>query len=120
MRKEYIRKTNVRRLFNVLAMIGPAIALCMVAFAPDTLQGDTKFVVAVLCGGLFLNGAFVCSLMNSYIDLAPNYAGTLLGVGNTVAFIIHSVVPVINEQVLANGSLSLTRQWQIIFMVLTV
>ena len=117
LRKKYISKTNVRRLFNVLAMIGPAIALCMVAFAPDTLQGDTNFVIAVLCGGLFLNGAFVCSLMNSYIDLAPNYAGTLLGVGNTVAFIIHSVVPVINEQVLANGSLSQTRQWQIIFMV---
>ena len=110
-------KTNVRRLFNTFAMIGPAVALCLVAFSPDTLKSNTIYITILLCAGLFFNGGICASLMSSYIDMAPNYAGTLMGIANTSSSIISFIVPLVVGQILENKSLKLEQQWQVIFMV---
>ena len=109
--------TNVRRLFNTFAMVGPAIALCMIAFVPYSLQCNTIYITTLLCAGQFFNGAICASLLLSYIDLSPNFAATLLGIGNTTSSIISAIVPMVIGLVLENDSLNLLEQWRIIFIV---
>ena len=112
-----ISTTNVRRIFSIFAFIGPAIALCMVAFAPDSLQGSITYITIVLCVGTFFNGAICACVLCTYIEIAPNFAGTLLGIGNTSDSIVTFIAPIVIGQVLDNRSLSVTQQWQVIFMV---
>jgi MFS family permease len=117
LKRDYMTKTIVRRLFYTFAMIGPAVALCMVAFSPDTLKNNTTYITMLLCAGLFFNGGFCASVLCSYIEMAPNYAGTLLGICNMGSSIVAFIVPMVVGQVLENRSLKLDQQWQIIFMV---
>ena len=112
-----VSTTNVRRIFSIFAFVGPAVALCMVAYAPKSLQKDIMYVTIILCTGSFCNGAICASILCTYVEIAPNFAGTLLGIGNTVDSIVSSIAPIVIGQVLDNRSLDTAQKWQIIFMV---
>ena len=115
--KDVMSITNVRRMFCIFAFIGPAISLCMVAFIPEYLERNITYITMILCVGTFCNGAICACLLSTYIELAPNFAGTLLGIGNTSESIVTFIAPIVIGQILANKSLDVTQQWQIIFMV---
>lgn len=75
-----ISRLNARRLFNTLSQAAPAIALVLLGYSGCNVTAAIVLKVA----GMFFNcigaGHFV-----SMVDLAPNYAGTLLGISNTAA-----------------------------------
>merc|ERR1712218_85964 len=94
--------TNVRRLFNSIALVPPAIVLMMIGFATEGLECNTTYVVALFCLGMFFNGAFSAGHFSSHLDLAPNFAGTLMGISNTFAggvtgFVVPTVIGAIRE-----------------------
>ncbi len=71
----------VRRLCNLVSETGPAAAMIILAFSGCNIG----LGMTLLCLGYFLNGAISCGHMSSHIDLAPNFAGTLFGISNTLA-----------------------------------
>ena len=115
--KRLMSTTNVRRLFNSIAMIGPSVALIMIAFVPPGLQSSTTYIVVLLCVGQFFNGAVSASLLSSHLDLAPNYAATLLGICNSLSSFISFIVPMIVGLLLENDTLEMLEKWKIIFML---
>ena len=58
-------------------LIGPAIALLILAFPPNGYECNTVFVMAMFCSGMFLNGALTSGHFAAPADLAPNYSGKL-------------------------------------------
>ena len=54
----------------------------MIAFAPQGLQCDVTYSICLLCIGMFFNGAVSSGHFSSFVDLAPNFAGTLFGISN--------------------------------------
>ena len=114
--RKLLSTTNVRRIFNSIALIPPAIALIMIAFATGGLECDTTYVIVILCVGMFFNGAFSAGNFSSHLDLAPNFAGTLMGISNTFAggvtgFVVPTVIGAIREL----DDYDIFSRWKIIF-----
>ena len=94
----------------------PSIALIMIAYASAGLECNVDYVIAVLCIGMFCNGAFSAGNFSSHLDLAPNFAGTLMGISNTFAggvtgFVVPTVIGAIREI----DDLEIFSRWKIIF-----
>ena len=67
---------------------------------------------------MFFNGAFSAGNFSSHLDLAPNFAGTLMGISNTFAggvtgFVVPTVIGAIREM----EDLEIFTRWKIIFTV---
>lgn len=56
---------------------------------------NKNFVVALMTIGITCCGGMFCGFLANHIDLAPNFAGTLVAMTNTIATIPGIVVPVI-------------------------
>ena len=66
--------------------------------------------------GMFFNGAFSAGNFSSHLDLAPNFAGTMMGISNTFAgggtgFLAPTVIGAIREL----NYLETLTQWKIAF-----
>ena len=88
----------------------------MIAYATAGLECNVDYVIAVLCIGMFFNGAFSAGNFSSHLDLAPNFAGTLMGISNTFAggvtgFVVPTVIGAIREL----DDLEIFSRWKIIF-----
>ena len=68
-------------------------AACLVAI---NYAGCNKgLVIALLCATVGINGFQFSSLQVNHIDIAPNFAGTLMGFTNCVANIMGFLAPMI-------------------------
>jgi hypothetical protein len=73
---------------------------------------------SVGAAGLCLSGFNV-----NHLDLAPKYAGVLMGITNTFATIPGFLAPQITDSITANaaaGSVELTHKWQSVFYIAAV
>ncbi len=56
----------------------------MLVFSPSNdLQCSVSYAITLLCIGMFFNGAISSGHFSSFADLAPNFAGTMMGITNT-------------------------------------
>lgn len=77
-------------------MFIPAVALVALTFVSNTerVLSITLLVIAVGCtGGIF------CGFTVNHIDLSPNYAGTLMGMSNTVSNVFSLLAPLFVDAV---------------------
>ncbi|XP_042232183.1 putative inorganic phosphate cotransporter [Homarus americanus] len=81
----------VRKLSTAVSLYGPMLGLGAMLF----VQCDAVVAVVLLCVCGMLNGAVNSGYMCSHQDLAPNFAGTLLGVTNTVGALAGIISPTV-------------------------
>ncbi|KAK7082382.1 hypothetical protein SK128_002996 [Halocaridina rubra] len=109
--KGYLSTTTTRRIFNSIGSYGPMICIVLVGYA-----GCDKFkAIALLCGAVGLSGFMYSGFTNSHLDIAPNFAGTLMGLTNTVATIPAFLAPQVVGY-LINGNETVT-QWRLVFWI---
>ncbi|KAK7082812.1 hypothetical protein SK128_019836 [Halocaridina rubra] len=107
--RRYMSIRTARRLFSTIALWCPALMLVGAAY----VGCNWKAIVSMFCVGLFFNGAITASVMVNHTDIAPNYAGTLFGISNSLSGLITFMVPVIIG-VLTEGEQTI-GQWQKVF-----
>ncbi|KAI5639153.1 major facilitator superfamily domain-containing protein [Phthorimaea operculella] len=112
LKKELLSITNTRKLMNSIGMYGPAIALIGLSYTPP---GQLTVAVALLMLVVGINAAQMAGAMLVHIDMAPNFAGTLMGITNCFANIISLIAPlaagaILNDQ--KNPS-----DWRTVFFV---
>ncbi|KAJ2948827.1 hypothetical protein O0L34_g5755 [Tuta absoluta] len=112
LKKELLSTTNTRKLMNSIGMYGPAIALIGLSYTPP---GQLMLAVALLMLVVGINAAQMAGVMLVHIDMAPNFAGTLMGITNCFANIISLIAPLaagamLNDQ--TNPS-----DWRTVFFV---
>lgn len=76
-----ITNTNQRKIWNSLAHWGGALALVSL-YVFDT---STTGALVLLTAALGLNSGVFTGFLTNHLDLAPNFAGTLLGITNSIA-----------------------------------
>merc|ERR1719232_2167651 len=81
--------TSVRKLFNSLALYIPAIFIVLAGYSGC----DYVLTIALLCLAVGSNGCHYAGFMCVHIDMASNYAGTLLGITNCAANFMGFVAP---------------------------
>jgi len=87
--KRILSTTGVRKLFNAVGFLGPAACLVGTGYIEcNAAAAVTLIVIAVGLSGLSMAGWGV-----NHLDLAPAYAGTLMGITNMIATIPGFVGP---------------------------
>uniref|UniRef100_A0A061QFW8 Sialin n=1 Tax=Cupiennius salei TaxID=6928 RepID=A0A061QFW8_CUPSA len=111
MRKGLTTTNFVRKFCNTVSSVGTAAGLIGVCLAGC----DVRLHVAFFTSSLALGGFCTCGYMLSHLDLSPEYAGTLMGIANTVSnlsgFLAPQVVGSLTEE-----SQTL-HQWHIVFAI---
>lgn len=81
--------TNNRKLFNSLGVMVPGLFLVLVPLAG--CDGFWNMVLLAVAGGF--HGMGHSGFMAAFVDLAPDFAGTLLGISNVIASIPGIAIP---------------------------
>ncbi|KAI8439222.1 hypothetical protein MSG28_013063 [Choristoneura fumiferana] len=106
-----ITTTVARKIGTLFASVVPAACLLAVSF----IGCNRGAAVALMAVGVTCIGGMFCGFLSNHIDIAPNYAGTLMAITNTVATIPGIVVPIF-VGVLTDGNKTISA-WQKIFFV---
>lgn len=96
--KQKLSLVNVRRLAHVVSQIGPATAFILITIFHDKVE----HVIIILAIGFFFTGASSSGHLSSFVDIAPNFAGTMFGISNTFAgggtnFLVPTVVGLLTQ-----------------------
>ncbi|KAJ6646186.1 Sialin, partial [Pseudolycoriella hygida] len=87
---ETITTTVARKIATFIASVVPMICLLVLCFINDHPKaGGVIIGIGITC----LGGSF-CGFLINHIDIAPNYAGTLMAITSAIATIPALVVPV--------------------------
>lgn len=78
--KKYVTLRNARRISNSVAQIMFTVCLLLSSYTRNTTLG-----VACLITSMAMNMGTSIGWMVNYIDLAPNFSGILMALGNTLA-----------------------------------
>uniref|UniRef100_A0A8D1U145 Sialin n=1 Tax=Sus scrofa TaxID=9823 RepID=A0A8D1U145_PIG len=100
----------VRRVFSLIGMFGPAVFLVAAVF----IGCDYSLAVAFLTISTTLGGFCSSGFSISHLDIAPSYAGILLGITNTFATIPGMIGPVIARSLTPENTI---REWQTVFCI---
>uniref|UniRef100_A0AAQ5Z5M5 Sialin n=1 Tax=Amphiprion ocellaris TaxID=80972 RepID=A0AAQ5Z5M5_AMPOC len=100
----------VRKVFSIIGMIGPAAFLVAAGYTGCNYILAVSFVtVSSSLGGVSASGFNI-----NHLDIAPSYAGILLGVTNTFATIPGMVGPVIARDLTKHNTI---EEWQTVFYI---
>ncbi|XP_012715143.2 sialin [Fundulus heteroclitus] len=102
--------TNVRKIFTFLGLLLPAVFLIAVCYAGCShILTVTFLTLSTSVGGISAAGVYV-----NQIDIAPRYAGFLLGVTNTFGTIPGVVAPIVTGYFTEDHTLA---GWRKVFWV---
>lgn len=109
--KGLISVTISRKIGTLIASLVPMLCLIQVSYVGcDRVRAVILMTIAIACiGGMY------CGFLANHIDIAPNFAGSLVAMTNVVATIPGFVVPVFVGQ-LTHGNQTI-EAWRIIFLV---
>ncbi|XP_012535774.1 putative inorganic phosphate cotransporter isoform X1 [Monomorium pharaonis] len=109
--KGLITVTVSRKIGTLLASLVPMVCLIQVSYVGcDRMKAVVLMTIAVTCIGGMYSG-----FLANHIDIAPNFAGSLVAVTNFVATIPGFVVPIFVGQ-LTHGNQTI-EAWRIVFLV---
>jgi len=107
--------TFTRKTFATVSCLVPAVAFTCLAMSGDGDLCDPVMVTVWLCVATGASAAISSSLCINQIDLAPNYAGTLMGITNTALNVMGFVAPMIVGKIVGNSED--LYHWKIVFVV---
>ncbi|CAH1116593.1 unnamed protein product [Phaedon cochleariae] len=108
----YLSVTWSRKLFTMIATLIPAMALLVLGFLP---LGYTTLSVVMLIVAVGFQSAQTSGYLINHIDLSPNFAGTLMGIGNGTANICSILGPLSVQWIVTDETDK--SQWRIIFII---
>ncbi|KAK5908782.1 hypothetical protein CgunFtcFv8_016811 [Champsocephalus gunnari] len=105
-----VRTVTVRKVFSIVGMLGPAVFLVAVGYTGcDYTLAVTFLTLSSALGGVSASGFNI-----NHLDIAPSYAGILLGITNTFATIPGMVGPVIARTLTQQNTI---EEWQTVFYI---
>ncbi|XP_031828741.1 putative inorganic phosphate cotransporter [Nomia melanderi] len=108
---KYWSQTTARKIAVFISCIPPSLLLIIVMYIGCDSVGSTVLLILsiVLCGAIFMG-----HLCNQN-DLAPNYAGILMGITNTPGTISAFILPALVGAFMENGHTM--ARWRYIFWI---
>jgi len=102
---------NTRRLMMIIALISQAVFLVAAGFCEC---GQEMIVIALLTIGMGLSGFQYAGFIVSYMEVAPRYAGPIVGVGNTLSCFAGIIAPKLMSAMTPNKT---RAEWLSLFYV---
>ncbi|XP_017467115.1 PREDICTED: putative inorganic phosphate cotransporter [Rhagoletis zephyria] len=111
-KRKILSLTAVRKTINTISLWIPALLLIGIGFL-DSNQPTLAIVLMTLNVGIN-GGSTIGSTLNS-LDLAPNHAGILMGLSNTIVNVVPILSPLLVGVIVTDKHNR--SQWQIIFAI---
>ncbi|XP_003428054.1 putative inorganic phosphate cotransporter [Nasonia vitripennis] len=108
--KKWLTLTGVRKLLAMISTIGPAAFIMIASYAGC----DQVVVVTAFILGMTLQGSSYPSIVVNNLDLSPNYAGTLMAIGNGIAALGGILSPYIVGLLTTNQT---AAEWRLAFWI---
>lgn len=109
--RDKVTIVTVRRLSMAVSLYGPMLGLIAMCF----VNCNAVLAVAALCLSGMLSGAVNSGYLCSHQDLAPNFAGTLLGITNTLGALAGIAGPAVTGAII-QGRESIWA-WREVFLI---
>ncbi|XP_047477711.1 putative inorganic phosphate cotransporter [Penaeus chinensis] len=106
---------TIRRLSTAVAHYVPAVALIAMCF----VNCNSTIAMAMLCMALGFNGASYSGNSLSEQDIAPNLAGTLLGITNTFGSATGFLAP-LTVGAITSGNQGSLAAWRLVFIITAI
>ncbi|XP_049873011.1 putative inorganic phosphate cotransporter [Pectinophora gossypiella] len=110
--RKILSVANIRRVGNSIGMVVSSMFLVGFSFVTSTLMG---VILLVMCLATH-SGIHIGFHINS-IDLAPNFAGPIMAVGNMLANLACLIVPVMVSNIIGDDTTN-QHKWQIMFFIM--
>lgn len=108
--KKIIGITNSRKMFTIIAAVGPAFFIVGASYA-----GCNRLAVVLLFTvAMGLMGTFYAGMKLNPLDLSPNYSGTLMAITNGIGAITGIISPYLVGVMTPNATL---LEWRLVFWV---
>ncbi|XP_044597056.1 vesicular glutamate transporter 3-like, partial [Cotesia glomerata] len=107
--RKILTTTNVRKLFTCSAFLSQTIFMILAGFSSTSTSAIICLSVAVGLGGIAWSGFGVNPL-----DIAPQHACIIIGIGNTIGTLPGIFSPIVTGYIVTNGTAS---EWRIVFMI---
>ncbi|XP_050536616.1 sialin-like isoform X2 [Daktulosphaira vitifoliae] len=108
-KKNVTSLTTSRKIWNTVGMSGGAIGLMFLAYMGENANAAITLYIIVVAIGCCTNVGFNIN----HLDLAPNYAGILMGITNAVASIGGVLAPMVVGLIVHDQSS--VEEWRIVF-----
>lgn len=109
--KGKITTTTARKIATLFASVVPMICLFILCYI-----GCQRILAVIVVGiGITSIGGMFCGFLSNHIDIAPNFAGTLMALTNTAATIGGIFVPIF-VGIVTQGNQTI-EAWRTIFFV---
>uniref|UniRef100_A0A915L0C6 Major facilitator superfamily (MFS) profile domain-containing protein n=1 Tax=Romanomermis culicivorax TaxID=13658 RepID=A0A915L0C6_ROMCU len=105
---------NTRKLMTAIAFVSQAIFLLAAGYCPCGCQ---YLVVVFLTLGAGLSGFQYAGVFINYMDIAPPFAGTILGIGNTISCLSGILAPMAMGELTSDGT---RQEWLILFWITAI
>ncbi|KAJ0176882.1 hypothetical protein K1T71_008061 [Dendrolimus kikuchii] len=106
LKKKWLSITMSRKISNSIGHFGPALALIGLSYSP---AGNVTVAVVLLTVVVGLNAGHYTGYLLVHIDMAPNFAGTLMGITNCVANVISIIAPLAAGAILVDEQVRCVR-----------
>ncbi|XP_068082585.1 vesicular glutamate transporter 1 isoform X2 [Anabrus simplex] len=107
--RKILNTTQVRKLFCCGAFLCQSLFMLLAAFLLTPAGAVTCLTLAVGLGAFAMAGFFV-----NHLDIAPQHASVLLGIGNTFGTMPGIISPTITGYIVQHKT---TSEWQIVFFI---
>ncbi|XP_044272566.1 sialin-like isoform X2 [Tribolium madens] len=108
--KRYLSVTLARKIFTTIASMGPAIFIIAASYSGC----DRDLAVVMFTIAMSFMGSFYCGMKVNALDLAPNFAGTLMAIVNGIGAITGIIVPYLVGALTEDHTLI---QWRTVFWI---
>ncbi|XP_028173068.1 putative inorganic phosphate cotransporter isoform X3 [Ostrinia furnacalis] len=113
-RKNWLSLSAARKVSNSIGYYGAATALIVLCYVPPSITAAaTLFTIAVA-----LNVGHLTGFLLVHIDMAPNFAGAMMGITNFLANIISIVAPLVAGAILKDDTDQ--NEWRVVFRLSAV
>ncbi|CAB3260990.1 unnamed protein product [Arctia plantaginis] len=110
--RNILKVVNIRRVGNTIGMAVSGLFLLAFSFTKNTL-----LAVCLLILAMAMHSGINVGFTVNQIDLAPNFAGSIMALGNMMGNLTGLLVPVVVSNIVAD--VKNPRQWQIVFIIFT-
>ncbi|GBP33841.1 Putative inorganic phosphate cotransporter [Eumeta japonica] len=112
LKKKWLSLTATRKLSNSIGHWGPAVMLIGLAHVPSN---NLVLAVVLLTCSIGINAGHYTGYLLVHVDMAPRFAGALMGITNCISNIISLVAPLVAGMLLNDEKDA--RDWRKVFYV---
>ncbi|GBP87189.1 Putative inorganic phosphate cotransporter [Eumeta japonica] len=112
LKKKWLSITASRKFSNSIGHWGPAVMLLGLAHVP---AGNVALAVALLTFTVALNAGHYTGYLLVHVDMAPRFAGALMGITNCISNCISIIAPLVAGLLLKDESSA--ADWRKVFYV---